>query len=54
MEAERERRKDEKNRLTKQPAPAPLGGEGKNAAGEVSAGWQDASWLLSVAAKALF
>ncbi|KAI5359794.1 hypothetical protein Slin15195_G116550 [Septoria linicola] len=52
MERERERRKGEKEMLTKQPAPAPLGdGKGK---GEVSAGWQDASWLLSVAAKALF
>ncbi|KAM3420777.1 hypothetical protein BST61_g4023 [Cercospora zeina] len=54
MEAEKERRKGEKDQLTKHRAPAPLGGDGKAAAGEVGAGWQDASWLLSVAAKALF
>ena len=49
MEAEKERRRLEKDKLTKQAGPAPLS-KGK----EVSAGWQDASWLLSVAAKALF
>ncbi|PPJ51615.1 hypothetical protein CBER1_08950 [Cercospora berteroae] len=54
MEAEKQRRREEKDKLTKQRAPAPLGEDGKKAAGEVSAGWQDASWLLSVAAKALF
>lgn len=52
MEAETKRRKGEKEKLTKQPPPAPLG-DGKDGTVDVG-GWQDAAWLLSVATKALF
>ncbi|KAF7185423.1 hypothetical protein HII31_13270 [Pseudocercospora fuligena] len=51
MEAEAKRKKEEKDRLTAQAPPAPLG-DGSKTQGEVS-GWQDASWLLSVASKVI-
>ncbi|EME84313.1 uncharacterized protein MYCFIDRAFT_210847 [Pseudocercospora fijiensis CIRAD86] len=51
MEAEAKRKKEEKDRLTAHAPPAPLGDGGK-VQGEVS-GWQDASWLLSVASKVI-
>ncbi|EME44757.1 hypothetical protein DOTSEDRAFT_88800 [Dothistroma septosporum NZE10] len=52
MIAEAKRRREEKERLSSQPPPAPLG-DGKDGKGEVG-GWTDAAWLLSVATKAMF
>ncbi|KXT06766.1 hypothetical protein AC578_7223 [Pseudocercospora eumusae] len=51
MEAEAKRKKEEKDRLTAQAPTAPPG-DGSKTQGEVS-GWQDASWLLSVASKVI-